>query len=102
MISEPTPVTISIIITLSGSFRSVSPKWYGPAESQVQAVVVEPRCFGDSERSFAKTTIAAANAPIVVSVETYAAPRREMRAPAAVIATHPANGRPRQNQAAAF
>jgi hypothetical protein len=26
-ISEPTPVTISIIITLRGSLRSVRPKW---------------------------------------------------------------------------
>ena len=39
MISEPTPVTISIITIDSWSVRSVKPKWYGPAESHVHEVV---------------------------------------------------------------
>jgi hypothetical protein len=38
MISEPTPVTTSIMKTASWSVSSVSPKWYCPAESHVHAV----------------------------------------------------------------
>src|SRR5438552_2393457 len=58
MISEPTPVTISIIITLSGSFRSVRPKWYGPAASHVHEVVSWARAPGERESMAAKTTSA--------------------------------------------
>src|SRR4051794_2263893 len=102
MISEPTPVTISIIIRLSWSVRRVRPKWYGPAESHVHEVVVWTRWLAEPPRSETKATIAAAKAPIVVSVERYAAPRRERRVPASAIAAAAANGSPRQNQAAAF
>src|SRR5437764_1215980 len=102
MISEPTPVTISIIIRLSWSVRSVRPKWYGPAESHVHDVVVWIRSPADFPRSDTNATIAAAKAPIVVRVERYAAPRRERRVPASAIAAAAASGRPRQSHAAAF
>src|SRR5436305_8435144 len=49
----------------------------------------------------AKATTAAANAPIVVSVDTYAAVRREMAVPANVIASAEASGSSRQIQAPA-
>ena len=45
-------------------------------------------------------TTAAANAPIVVAVEMYAAIRRGMRVPASVIAIAEASGSSRVNQAA--
>ena len=46
MISEPTPVTISIIMIESWSVRSVSPKSYWPAESHVHAVETDARSSG--------------------------------------------------------
>jgi hypothetical protein len=50
--------------------RSVSPKWYGPAESHVHAVVVCVRSSGLSPSRPMNATTAAAKAPIVVIVET--------------------------------
>jgi hypothetical protein len=70
MISELTPVTISIITIESWSVSSVRPKWYGPALSQVHDVVAAPRCDALLPAMSANAMIAATNAPIVVTVET--------------------------------
>ncbi len=70
MISEPTPETISIIMRLSWSVRSVSPKLYLPAESQVHEVVKCARASGDSPSMITSAATAAPNAIIVERVET--------------------------------
>ena len=69
MISEPTPATISIIITLSWSVSSVRPNLYCPAESHVHEVVVCALCAVDSPSMITKATIAAANETNAVAVE---------------------------------
>src|SRR5262249_21226284 len=102
MISDPTPATISIIITLSWSVRSVKPNEYCPAESHVQDVVSCTRAFAFSPSIVTKTTIAAAKETIVETVETYPAPRREIRVPASASAIVAASGLARQIQAAQF
>ncbi len=102
MISDPTPVTISIIITLSWSVSSVSPKSYLPAESHVHAVLDSGRSAAERPSMITNATIAAANAPIVETVEMYPAPRRERRVPPSVIASVAASGSARQIQAAVF
>src|SRR6266508_3377700 len=66
MISAPTPETISISITESGSTTSVKPAEKPPAESQVQAVVTSARSSGLSP-SMATKTNAAARREIQVS-----------------------------------
>ncbi len=70
MIRLPTPETISIIITLSWSPSIVRPKWYGPALSHVHEVVMWARLSAGSPSILTNTKTAAANEPIVVTVET--------------------------------
>src|SRR3954451_9057615 len=100
-ISAPTPETISIIITLSGSTRTDRPDWYEPPSIHVHAVEMWCRSCGCSPRRPANAVNAPANATAVDSVETYAAVRREMRVPASVITSAPTSGESRQIHAPA-
>jgi hypothetical protein len=66
--SAPTPATISISITESGSTTSVSPTEKSPADSHVQAVVTPARSSAPSPSIAKKATAAATNEPATASV----------------------------------
>ena len=95
-ISAPTPETISIIITLSGSTSTSNPERYVPAWIHVHAVETWWRSPPDLPRSAAKDTSAPANATKHDAVDRYAAPRRESRVPPSVISSAPRSGDRRQ------
>jgi hypothetical protein len=85
MMSAPTPETISISITESGSTTSVRPAEKPPAESQVHAVVTSARSSVLSPSMTTKTIAAATNEPATASVEMNAAARRETHVPPSVM-----------------
>src|SRR5436190_10638166 len=100
--SDPTPVTISIMNTESGSVRIENPTLKLPATSQLYAVEVSARSAGERLSISPNTTTAATNAAPDERVEIQAAVRRDMLPPSTVISAVEPSGSSRQVQAAAF
>ncbi len=98
-ISPPTPETISIMNTLSGSTRIERPKLRLPADSQVQAVETCARSLGSCDSMTANETTAAANESATEPVAMTPAARRESWLPPSTITATAASGRNRQIQA---
>src|SRR5687767_9632908 len=99
MINPPTPETISIIVTASGSTSSDRPTSKPPAASQVQAVVTSSRSSWPRPSRPTKAAIAPPKAVKTESVESHAAVRREIDSPRRVIRSAPASGASRQSHA---
>ncbi len=99
--SPPTPETISIITTASGSTRISKPTSKFTVASHVYAVESSCRSPGSRAQSPKNATSAPPKATNVVSVEIHPASRRLIRVPPSVIASAPASGASRQVQAPA-
>src|SRR5919201_1933575 len=97
----PTPETISIITTASGSTRICADTLKLPPVSQVYAVETCERSCGLSPHMTKKATAAAPKATNVESVEIQPASRREIVCPQSAVVTQPTSGASRQTQAAA-
>ncbi len=101
-ISPPTPETMSIITTESGSTRISIPTSKSPAASQVYAVESCSRSSASLDQRPKNATSAPAKATNVVRVEIQPAVRREIHGPVSVIASAPPSGASRQTQAPAI